>query len=155
MDAALFGFLHYVFEDSAGVVGERRAVRAADLAEHPDDLSVRGPPRQDVKRRGDREEQKVALFLPREPADRGAVEGNPVLKRAAQLGWHYRYVFDMPFKVAKGEPDELNILLFDEAIYLILGIDHMNLPFRWNIGILYHNLFLLSILKFNKISGNV
>ena len=122
--ARLTGAAAGLAEQVAAVSLKGCAVRVADIAIEPHDAPLRGPPGQDGQRRGVGEQQQVGVVDIEKSAQRGCIEVDAVFKSARQLGRHDGNVFLIAEDVAKGQTDELDVVLLYKLYDFVHGGIH-------------------------------
>ena len=98
------------------------ALGRQDVAEHPADALLLGPPGQHRERRRVRHGDHVGLLDRVEAGDRGAVEAHPALEGVVELGGVDRERLQLAQDVGEPEPDEADLALLDERLDVGRGL---------------------------------
>ena len=127
------GVRNRLLQQAAGIALKGTAVGVGDGGKHTHDLAMLGTPGQQHQRVRLRMQQQIGVRLVAEAGDGGAVERNPICKRAWQFIRHNRYILLSAEHVAEGQADELHIFFLHILHNLLLGISHHSAPLPLNL----------------------
>ena len=100
------------------------AVGGQDVAEHAGDPVGSGSPGQHLEGGRVWGQQHVGLVDPREPLDRGAVEADPLLEGALDLGRRDGDGLQLPLDIGEPQADEADVALLDRPQNVLLLLVH-------------------------------
>ena len=103
---------------------QRPSVGIGDITEQMRHPALLGTPRELLKRRGIRPEEKVRFDLSAEAVDRRCVKGDPLIERAGELLGHDRNVPLLSENIAESKADEFDILFADVLHHFIGCVSH-------------------------------
>ena len=123
-----------LFQNPPAVQRKRRAVRAENPAEHPDNLPCGRTPGERGQGGRDRNEKQIGIFRTAKPGNGGGVKADALGKGPGKLLRHDGYVFLLSGKITEGQPDKLYVLLLNIVKDILFRVQHGNSP--WGVEII-------------------
>ena len=120
LHAHLLRMLYRLLQEAPAVPGICAPVRAGDVAEHPDDCSVHGPPGDQCHRGRIRLQEQIAPHAVLKPGDGTPVKGDAFLESPLQLMGHDRKILLLAENIKKSQADKLYVFILHQVPDLIV-----------------------------------
>ena len=120
--------LQHLLQNAAGIAYKGGAVGIIDVADKAGHLAVLRPPGEYHKGIQVGIEVLVGLIDPHKTLDGGAVEHDLVVDRLLDLRRGERHVLELTENIGELHADKLDVLFFDDADNVFLGVRHGKNP---------------------------